>query len=371
MKLTWDQDDPQRSRLTRQDTTKLTKKQVDDMDADLATYLASGSSDEGSSADEEGRKDRMRKLFGFNDAGTSAIKAGSSKPSGAMEITFKPALTEEDVEEASGDETTLQAYKRKEKERKQRKRQDAPLANGKGKEVQKVGFDDDFFEQPVDFESAFDAPPSDSEDIGSKREPAPFNKKLTKAEKQARKQAEAKQAAEMALLVDGEAERHFDMAEIVRNEKEEAKGNSRSTRRKKAKRAAANIQDGNTAVPTDTFEMDVNDERFNVLAQDHRFAIDPSNPRYVYTVFPDIPSLSECCVLIRYQKTKNMDKLLQETRKKRDAGNADKESIPSTKAVLTSSKDPDDIDKLVQSIKRRTESAEQSRGKSKKRRKAE
>lgn len=58
-----------------------------------------------------------------------------------------------------------------------------------------------------------------------------------------------------------ESHNHFDMKEIIKNEK------------RKSKKKKKDIQD-------DGFEINVNDPRFAALYESHHFAIDPSNPQY-------------------------------------------------------------------------------------------
>ena len=65
-----------------------------------------------------------------------------------------------------------------------------------------------------------------------------------------------------------ESHNHFDMKEIIKNEKRKGK-------RKKAKK---DIQD-------DGFEINVSDSRFAALYESHHFAIDPSNSQYPLLYF--------------------------------------------------------------------------------------
>ncbi|PIA16857.1 hypothetical protein COEREDRAFT_18650, partial [Coemansia reversa NRRL 1564] len=99
----------------------------------------------------------------------------------------------------------------------------------------------------------------------------------TKSERKQRQNIEAKERAELELLLDGtESNRkHFDLKEIVKAEK--TKG------RKKQQ-------------VDDDFKLDVNDPRFGALFDSHNFAIDPNNPNF--------------------KKTKAMKELLSESRKR-------------------------------------------------------
>ena len=84
-------------------------------------------------------------------------------------------------------------------------------------------------------------------------------------------------AEELALLAtsdnpNGEI-KHFDMKAVLRAEKK----NGKKRKGKKGKRGA---DDGENELQED-FSIDVKDDRFKAVLEDHTFAIDPSNPRYV------------------------------------------------------------------------------------------
>jgi hypothetical protein len=88
-----------------------------------------------------------------------------------------------------------------------------------------------------------------------------------KLSKEERKEAD-RQMAELELLVmddEKEANKHFDLKEIIKNEK-------RKSKKEKSKKGS--IQGD------DDFEINVNDSRFAALHESHHFAIDPSNPQY-------------------------------------------------------------------------------------------
>lgn len=270
VKLTWDADDPQRSRLTRLDTTKMSKKDVDQLD--FAVYLASSSGSE--DEEDEVQREKMRKLFGLDG------KKSSGKANGDMEITFAPALNEK-AEESEGEENTIEKYKRKEKERKMRKKAaKAAEDEEEPNEKEEAGFDDTFFEEDANMMAAFEAHGEGaSSDAAEVSAPSKKSKKAAKAEKDALRADEERKKAELELLVDDDSAgegpgKHFDMTDIMRAEKDERSGKkSRSARRKMAKAAAKN------GPVQDAFAIDVKDDRFSNLHQDHQFALDPSNPR--------------------------------------------------------------------------------------------
>ena len=287
VKLTWDQDDPGRSRLTRVDFTKLGKGEVDNLD--FSTYLASASDSSAAEEEEEQseetvKRDAMRQMLGLDDKPKKAKKKAAQ---GDMEITFMPAFEQTEQVVAHEDENALQTYKRKEKERKQRKKE---------------------------------------------------TKAVEQEEKEEASVDQEQQNAELELLMSEDEEdlslpgRHFDMKAILKHEKL-----SRSSKRKhnkaKAKKLAAEVG-------TDAFQLDTADSRFGAVLSDPHFAIDPSNPHF--------------------RKSKNMDKLLEETRSKRAT------DLPAT---TTNVKETTDLEKLVQSVKRK--SAGVADGEKKRRKKRE
>jgi hypothetical protein len=329
VKLTWDADDPQRSKLTRRDASKLSAAELDNLDASL--YLASDSSgdDEGAHSASESdaapplsKRDRLRRALGLIDEGDAAT-LGPKKRGGKreeMQITFAPAFAE--AKKADEGETTLNAYQRKERERRARKKAEraaksaapAPAAaaaaddfDSEPSEVESLaGFDDGgAAEAPAaieadGFDDPFFASDSDAEqtairahDDGSAAGAAPMTtdkaeRKQSKATRRAAKAAEAEtsaqQRAELGLLVDsdsdeGGASRHFDMKAILKAEKEA--GRVQKGKRKRKRRGAAGAKEDDGAGAKDGFEVDVGDERFKPLFDDHRYAMDPSNPQCV------------------------------------------------------------------------------------------
>jgi hypothetical protein len=228
---------------------------------------------------------------------------------GEMQITFAPALSEAIERRIQGGEggraemeTSLDTYKRKEKERREKRKEakkNGGVASrgtpddedGEAQEEEAVGFDDPFFDQEPDFEAALandsdggdysDAPGPSERPKSSKAKP-----KLTKAERE----AADRQRAELALLVDSESDddvgggdfaagsraRHFDMEKIIKAEKAKGKGKKKNKKNRGKEKEAVK----------DDFEIDVADDRFKSLHEDPEFAIDPSNPQCVFLLGP-------------------------------------------------------------------------------------
>lgn len=242
--LTWDQDDPERQKATR----ALFYGHIDQEENDLRAYLASSSSSASESSDAEDAKQRYRQLLLSGEK--ENVFGRKSNDNGQLEVTFASGLTDkkkkkkdldgdsdvdmemtfnvtasEDSEE-SADETVFEAQQRKLKEKKRAKKE-ARLA-----------------------------------EIKERRE----------AERQANRkrkhevdpEAEKKKAQLDLLLLDEQEEedRHFDMREIVKQQKKKLKN------KKEIK---------------DDFNMDLNDPRFQAMYESHSFAIDPSNPAFKKT----------------------------------------------------------------------------------------
>lgn len=176
-----------------------------------------------------------------------------------MEITFTPGL----VDKKGEDETTLEKYQRKLKEKRKKRKEEARDA-ASGKEVQGKKKP----KQPLD--DFFDADSESEEDV---EEVTRKGKKGKKA-KVADKPRTAATAEELALLVESDnlngVAKHFDMSAVLKAEKKTGKKGKKS-RKEKHKQNDQDTQED--------FRIDVADERFKSLHEDHAFAIDPSNPQ--------------------------------------------------------------------------------------------
>jgi len=129
---------------------------------------------------------------------------------------------------------------------------------------------------------------------------------------------------ELALLVAPDQpyseRKHFDMTAIIKSEK--SRGKKLKERKKKTNGDNENeLQDG--------FTIDVKDERFRALHEDHAFAIDPSNPHF--------------------KKTKSMSTLLEERSKRKSL----QDEALTTKGVPKSGT-PQSLTSLVESVKRKS-----------------
>ncbi|KAH7353825.1 pre-rRNA-processing protein ESF1 [Plectosphaerella cucumerina] len=341
VKLTWDLH-PEDAARKQTINKAFTGSRNDLEENDLKAYLASDSEDEDAFEDEEGgdepklskreqaRKD-MRAALGLSEA-TTKVKGA---PVGDMQITFTPALTESKIKKPEEEETTIEKYARKERERKESKREaararregldpnaeaessseeEAEIVGGEGDEPgEDLGFDDPFFE------GGGEEPKKKAKNAIRKEE-----RLAKRAAREAEEAEKAEQKAQLQLLMAGEnageADHldHFDMNEITRAEKLKKK-----KYKKKGKRG-----DEERAGLQEDFKMDVDDDRFKAVFESHEYAIDPSNPKF--------------------KSTEAMQKLLEEGRKKRKAGGDEAREV---KKVKKAKKGGDDIGGLVASLK--------------------
>ena len=275
VKLTWDGDDPERTHLTRR---TLTKKEIDE--ADFKAYIASSSS---GSDSENGLDKPKKKGKGKKTASRDKLRAlllggddDDELPEGwargdaddcrdvDMEITFTPGLTESRDEK---DETTLEKYERKMKEkRKKRKEKVTVEENDRGEDA---AISDDFFDLGSGDEGEDEAVPR-------VKELTRWDKKKTGMPTREARPHQESTAEELALIAASDnpnAEpKHFDLKAIMKAEK--------STKRK-GKKDKKKRNDKEDEIQED-FSIDVKDDRFKALHEDHTFAIDPSNPQHVH-----------------------------------------------------------------------------------------
>lgn len=276
VKLTWDQDDPNREKLTRR---TLTRQEIEE--EDFKTYLASSDSEDTESDDgvgpsatrkppatRESAKERTARLrallLGGGDETANDVwgKAGrqsklaesavSSRSNDGIDITFKPGLTAGPAPADEEDLTTLQKYQRRMKEKLQRKKEKRELRQGAVKSTAAAGNSstvaaDDFFGAD---NSESDLVPTAKPDLASNLS-VPQN----------------------VALVDGT--RHFSMTDVVREERQAGKKRKRGKHSKKREGEEARERE----LGDSQWQIDVKDERFRALHEEADFAIDPSNPK--------------------------------------------------------------------------------------------
>jgi len=260
--LTWDEDDPERGNITRR---ALTKQEIEE--GDFRAYIASssGSESEGEGSNDKKTnkkfdRDRLRALLlGGNE---EAMPEGWGDDGGDdvdMEITFTPGLLGKVDKE---DETTLEKYQRKIREKRKKRKEEVKEKSGhKNKEK---GMEDEFFEVESDDDQ--------SSHLKSKKKSGKGKKRDEEGTQRGREAT----AEELELLLttnnpDSET-KHVDFKAVVKADKKGKRG-KKGKKGKKEKKGEDELQED--------FVIDVQDERFKVIHEDHQFAIDPSNPQYV------------------------------------------------------------------------------------------
>lgn len=180
-----------------------------------------------------------------------------------MEITFTPALSEQ----KDGEETTLEKYQRKMREKKKKRKEERKEKDGEKDEGGKKGLEDDFFGDDSEDESVVEQ----SEKAKKSKKGKGCREESPALAKEPHVKSTAEELALVAISDNPNAEpKHFDMKAVLKAEK--AKGKKRKG--KKGKRG----EDEEPEIQEE-FAIDVKDERFKALHEDHTFAIDPSNPQ--------------------------------------------------------------------------------------------
>lgn len=248
VKLTWDETPKERVTLA---SRAFSQKEIDDMD--FKAYLASDSEDEEGGAD---LKSKYQSLVGGKfRKNVDTEEASDDEGDVDMEITFNPGLDENAAPEPEKEETTIEAYKRKEKERRARRMEN--------------------FKAQKNDEAA------DPENEKKGKRDKGKNKKKSKPTAD-----DERARAELELLVsDNENEtEHFNMRDIIKAEKKKGK------KSKKSVKDAGEVQDN--------FQVDLSDPRFSEVFENHEYAIDPTSADF--------------------KKTLTMKKILSERSKRRD-----------------------------------------------------
>ncbi|TKY90436.1 hypothetical protein EX895_000434 [Sporisorium graminicola] len=402
VKLTWDQDDPERSKLTRMVARGgLTKEQL--RDDDFKAYLASDTEsepDEEEVAAKNGR-DRLRALLNLDGGDDGFGKKGKRNggvfddprdddddEQGEMQITFMPGLSEAAAKksanggskQADGEETTLEKYLRKQKEKKERKKarrggadEEDEQAEGKqdGDAVTgaigstDAGFDDPFFNEDMDMEAALAAEFGQDGPTSNKKstKKSSSNKPVSDLNPDQDPAELARQRAHLTTIIGDtndevtqDGRQHFDMKDILRQESgKDAKRAKLLKRLSKKKQREEQVFQERKGAPLvqDTFEIDAKDDRFSALMDDHRYAIDPTHSGFA--------------------KTKAMQKIMDERRKRLDR--VDTEGMPQEqngrdkRGKGESQGEHEELSALVEKLKRRNNESAGEQQQSAKRRK--
>ncbi|KAI1788754.1 hypothetical protein LXA43DRAFT_924461 [Ganoderma leucocontextum] len=354
VKLTWDEDEPDRAQVTRR---VLSRKEIEEND--FRAYIASSSSEESEPEDapaaskgkseaktkdtKAAEREKLRALLlgGGDDAmpeGWGTGPGGEDEGGVDMEITFTPGLS---VGKGDKDETTLEKYQRKMKEKKKKRkeeilerRQEPDQERTEGKSAKKA-LDDDFFGGDSDEESAEeveDEAPRVKTGAGKDKKGKGKGKPDDDEDRPVRVESTAEELALLAASDNPNDEvTHFDMKAVLRAEK-------RGGKKKKGKKGKKGADGGENELQED-FVIDVKDDRFKAVLEDHTFAIDPTNPHF--------------------KKTKGMAALLDErSRRQHEQASKNRES---TLVKRTNADIPQPtLRSLVESVKRKSVAMKES-----------
>jgi hypothetical protein len=289
----------------------LTREEIDEQDFNNLVGASSGSESEteGAKPKKSNKKDIRALLLDNGDsdedvwgkAGTAwkeelAEVRGQGKSEKDMEITFRPALSGA-MAVTGGDEenmTTLEKYQMRMKEKKARKKEKRELrAAGKavsgdesdGAKPKKADKGDDFFggssdeeeEEPVANDN--DESDEDVEESNLKSKSKSKSEPKSKSNSKSSKQDLPKDLPEdLQTTTD-----HFSMKDILKAEKEKGK-----KKRRRVKKGGKHEAEREVELGPDGWKLDVKDDRFKALHSEPEFAIDPSNPAYVYLLFHEV-----------------------------------------------------------------------------------
>ena len=361
VRLTWDADDGSRKQAQKRAFSG-SRAEIDEND--LKAYLGSDSEEDdeapepviidataaGNSPDEqnatesttpqlskkEAERQRMRSILGLHPEQVSKRKPkrASPTPVGDMQITFTSGLSNnrgsvfESQAEPDREETTVEKYIRKEKERKNRRKEriklqknpDAensarPEAGDTLAEDADAGFDDPFFTEHA----------ANPASLKKSRKQAPKPRSPSPETLAQRAQLSKLVAEDAAAGVDDI--NHFNSALL-------SKGESLSKKKRKHKlseRQKAALE----AKEKDSFEINAKDPRFAAVFNRNDYAIDPSHKGY--------------------KGTEGMRRLLEEGRRKRGAdGEVDQEEGGRNAKKGKRRKDgAEDVSDLVKRVRRR------------------
>lgn len=381
VRLTWDADDGTRKEAQKR---AFAGSRADIDENDLKAYLGSDSSEDEASqtlvvdatsatsvvngndmdskapnipklSKKDAKRQKMRALLGLQSDPVSSRKpkAKRNAPVGDLQVTFSSGLSESNKgsvfeNEPEQDETTVEKYVRKEKERKARRKEKAKRKNNVDDATKDATADqaeviqassdepepDESATQDLGFADPFFTAPSSTDKVTSTAQ-RKAEKRRKREQRAADEAASRAKRAELELLMMDDKTKaqemnHFDINEIARAEKAAKKKSKKRLSERERKALAMKERDG--------FEMDVGDERFTDVFRRSDFAIDPSHPRF--------------------KGTDGMKQLLEEGRRKRRSGVVEDEGgerrgkKAKRKGVSGVEEMDDDVQSLVKRVKR-------------------
>ena len=301
-------------------------------------------------------RQRMRALLGLdsNPVSKAATKKSTNGPVGDMQITFSSGLLS--VNEGSvfennpeRDETTVEKYVRKEKERRNRRKERIKSSqnSGNSKVAVNEGMEKTRSTEPVATDLGFSDPFFTA--------PSTTHTSL-KAQKRAERRADhaiastddVEQREKLESLVRDEntarggGVHHFDINLLAKGEKLAAKKRIKNERYRMSQRQKEALE----AKAQDDFQIDTKDTRFSAVFEKSEYAIDPSHKGFKDT--EGMKALLEAGRKRRRQSRKDMDPSTEEP-----AG------VQKQKKAK-SSMEGEDMSRLISQVKRKTTRSKQS-----------
>ncbi|KAF8317357.1 hypothetical protein DL93DRAFT_2110555 [Clavulina sp. PMI_390] len=399
VKLTWDDDDAQRVKVTRK---KLTKKQMEENDyrayiASSSEHSSSDNDDEEDDVDNQGadatneanpdasttsadppkraskpskaeRRAKLRELLLNNDelpegwGNIDGNAAGGSDKD--LQVTFTPGLSSRNQADSDNDEeneTTLERYQRRQREKKAAKK-----AKKDAKEATRLGI------TPVGEKEKGDSAPAAEDDFfgedsdngavaSTSTKPSKENKTKGKGRAPSSSPpppADVATPSELALLLAPEnaanGMNHFDMKEVIRAEKAASK-KGKKNRFDKKKRPLNDSMDNDGVLREDGagFAINVADSRFAALHDEPAFAIDPSHPQY--------KSTKSMSALIQERSRRQKEKSKKRASAAVETPSAPARSAGNGAALGSLQGGGGDLSSLVESVKRKAQGQDKAR----------
>ncbi|KAL8790374.1 MAG: hypothetical protein Q9195_006392 [Heterodermia aff. obscurata] len=343
VRLTWDADDGTRKEVQKR---AFGSSRADIDENDLKAYIGSDNSDDEwpepiivdatsidqtqrnsngpatssavpASSKKDTERQRMRALLGLDS--NPALKAVTEKstdgPVGDVQITFSSGLFSGNdgsvfENEPERDETTVEKYVRKEKERRNRRKEKLKSSRNSGNSKVAVNEDADktTLTEPVATDLGFSDPFFTA--------PSTTHMSL-KAQKRAERRAErttastddVEQREKLELLVrdeDGGEVHHFDTTLLAKGEKLAAKKGIKKKRHRMSQRQKEALE----AKAHDDFQIDTKDTRFSAVFEKSEYAIDPNHKGFKDT--EGMNALLEAGRKRRRQRRQDIDPSIEE-----------------------------------------------------------
>ncbi|XP_038072502.1 ESF1 homolog [Patiria miniata] len=301
VELTWDETSHQRAIKTAE---AFKKKNVEDMD--VSAFLASSSDEDGeerweldfddkaggrrkeeeaqehsASLSEDQQIAKYRALL--READTDRQTENDKQME--MEITWEPGLKDTAEElvkkksERTAEATPWEKFleKKKEKKKKQKGKKTEEQMEGTNQNTD-LAFSDDELPDGVDLNDPFfkDALKEDGVKGSKKKKKTKGRKEETVGEEDKDKVQQNKSELELLFMdEDSDGKKHFNLKQIMENEKTLSKKAKRKKRRQQQQEEATKYEDD--------FQIDVGDNRFQAMFTSHLYAVDPSDPHFKKT----------------------------------------------------------------------------------------